>query len=159
MAWDQIEATPPHISYLILSLFLIWYTLFATFIRNRLHLSEPPIALIVGILLGPQCLGWLSPNYRGVIGPIDGSITGEGPSLGGWGWGDDISNCRATMFLVCTLIRTVQETTRVIVGIQVFAVGVELPKFYASRHRHSVAMMLGPVMAFGWLVSMESQPA
>ena len=63
-----------------------------------------------------------------------------------------------------------QEATRVIVGIQVshwsqhcdlnedadaqqvFAVGVELPKFYASRHWRSVAMMLGPVMTFGWLV-------
>lgn len=39
-----------------------------------------------------------------------------------------------------------------IVGIQVFAVGVTLPKFYASRHWRSVAMLLGPVMGFGWVV-------
>ncbi|KAI7574475.1 Sodium/hydrogen exchanger, partial [Hortaea werneckii] len=56
--------------------------------------------------------------------------------LGGWGWGDDV----------------VQEITRVIVGIQVFAIGVELPKYYASRHWKSIAMMLGPVMAFSWLI-------
>ncbi|KAK1070820.1 hypothetical protein LTR12_009969 [Friedmanniomyces endolithicus] len=122
MVWEQIEATPPHLTYLLLSTFLISYTLFASFIRNRLHLSEPPIALVLGILLGPRVLGWLSPHV-------------DVPD-GGWGWGDDV----------------IQETTRVIVGIQVFAIGVELPKFYASRHWKSVAMLLGPVMTFGWLI-------
>ncbi|TKA59773.1 hypothetical protein B0A55_12221, partial [Friedmanniomyces simplex] len=97
MVWEQIEPTPAHLTYLLLSTFLISYTLFASFIRNRLHLSEPPIALIVGILLGPRALNWLSPT-----------VDEQG---GGWGWGDDV----------------VQETTRVIVGIQVFAIGVELP--------------------------------
>ncbi|KAK3684634.1 hypothetical protein LTR37_020098 [Vermiconidia calcicola] len=132
MVWEQIEATPPHLSYLLISGFLIAYALFATFIRNRLHLSEPPLAIIFGILLGPRVLAWLTPSLRGVNGPQAGNSN----EVGGWGWGDDI----------------VQETTRVIVGIQVFAVGVELPKYYASRHWRSVAMMLGPVMTFGWLV-------
>lgn len=45
-----------------------------------------------------------------------------------------------------------QEATRVIVGIQVFAVGVELPKFYASRHWRSVGILLGPVMTFAWVL-------
>ena len=53
---------------------------------------------------------------------------------------------------LCSDPLPVQETTRVIVGIQVFAVGVELPKYYASRHWRSVAMMLGPVMTVGWLI-------
>ncbi|TKA30799.1 hypothetical protein B0A50_02519 [Salinomyces thailandicus] len=129
--WKQIEPTPPHVTYLALSGFLISFTLFTNFIRNRLHLSEPPIALLVGIILGPVGLGWLTPNFCGVDGCKD-----EGTGLGGWGWGDDI----------------VQEVTRVIVGIQVFAIGVELPKFYASRHWRPVAMMLGPVMTFSWLI-------
>lgn len=130
MVWSQIEATPSHVTYLVLSTFLITYTLFETFIRNRLHLSEPPIALLLGIILGPRVLGWLTPTVCGVNGcpnPHD---------VGGWGWGDNI----------------VQEATRVIVGIQVFTVGVELPKSYMSRHWRSVAMLLGPVMIFGWLV-------
>ncbi|KAK5117030.1 hypothetical protein LTR62_006751 [Meristemomyces frigidus] len=131
MTWSQLEPTPPHLSYLLLSIFLITYTLFASFIRNRLHLSEPPIALLLGILLGPRVLGFLTPNTCGVNG-----CAGEADGLGGWGWGDNV----------------MQEATRVIVGIQVFSVGVELPKYYASRHWKSVAMMLGPVMAFGWLV-------
>ena len=131
MVWEQIEATPAHVTYLTLSAFLITYTLFTNFIRNRLHLSEPPIALLFGIALGPRGLGWLTPNYCGVNGCKD-----ENSGIGGWGWGDDV----------------VQEATRVIVGLQVFAIGVELPKFYASRHWKSVGMLLGPVMTFSWLV-------
>lgn len=132
MVWEQIEATPPHLTYLLLSTFLISYCLFSTFIRNRLHLSEPPLALLVGIALGPRGLQWLNPNFCGVRGCPDL----PGNEIGGWGWGDDI----------------VQEATRVIVGIQVFVVGVELPKYYASRHWKSVLMLLGPVMTFGWLI-------
>lgn len=30
--------------------------------------------------------------------------------------------------------------------------GVELPKYYASRHWKSVGMLLGPIMAFGWII-------
>lgn len=86
MAWSQVEPTPPHLSYLIISAFLIAYTLFATFIRNRLHLSEPPIALLIGILVGPQVLGWLVPSVSGINGgPLEGS---DNPAIGGWGWGE-----------------------------------------------------------------------
>jgi len=127
MVWSQIEATPSHKTYILLSGFLITYTLFATFVRNRLHLSEPPIALLVGIILGPRGLGWLQPNNCNSPGCSDQIDAGRNH---GWGWGDD----------------TVQEITRVIVGIQVFTVGVELPKFYASRHWKSVTMMLGMSM-------------
>jgi sodium/hydrogen antiporter len=133
MVWDQIEPTPPHLTYLLLSSFLILYCLFANFIRNRLHLSEPPIALVIGIILGPRVLGWLSPNFCGVNGCNEQM---EGDDVGGWGWGDNV----------------VQEAARFIVGIQVFAIGVELPKFYAGRHWKSVAMLLGPVMTFSWLI-------
>lgn len=115
--WDQIEPTAPHLTYLILSSFLILYTLFAQFIRDRLHLSEPPLAIVVGILFGPYVFGILTPRK--------------------WGLDDNI----------------MQEITRVIVGIQCFTVGVELPKNYFYRHWRSVAIMLGPVMAFGWIIT------
>ncbi|KAK4540165.1 hypothetical protein LTR36_009751 [Oleoguttula mirabilis] len=134
MVWHQIEPTPPHLTYLLLSAFLISYVLFTTFIRNRLHLSEPPIALLVGIILGPRALGWLSPNTCGINSCKDDA--GDPSGVGGWGWGDNV----------------VQEATRVIVGIQVFAIGVELPKFYARRHWKSIAMLLGPVMTFSWVI-------
>ena len=129
MVWSQIEATPPHKSYLLLSGFLILYTLFATFIRNRLHLSEPPLALIVGIILGPRGLGWLNPNECNSLRCVDEVGRSESSS---WGWGDDV----------------IQETARVIVGIQVFTVGIELPKHYATKHWKSVGMMLGEYRCF-----------
>ena len=43
------------------------------------------------------------------------------------------------------------ECSRIVLVVQCFAVGVELPKAYMERHWKSVAMMLGPVMAYGWL--------
>ena len=54
-----------------------------------------------------------------------------------WGWEDNIT----------------QEASRLILAVQVFAVGVELPRKYFKRHWRSIAMLLGPVMAVGWLVS------
>lgn len=70
MAWKQLEPTAPHLTYLTLSTFLITYALFSSFIRNRLHLSEPPLATLVGIAFGPKGAGLLDPE--------------------GWGLGDDI---------------------------------------------------------------------
>jgi NhaP-type Na+/H+ or K+/H+ antiporter len=46
-----------------------------------------------------------------------------------------------------------QEVTRVIVGIQCFAVGIELPKHYFRRHWKSVLYFLGPVMTFSWAIT------
>ena len=114
--WKQLEPTPTHITYLVLSMFLILYALFSVFIRNRLHLSEPPLALLTGIIFGPRGLDALDPI--------------------GWGFLDDLT----------------MEFARVIAGLQVFAVGLELPKYYMSRHWKSLLWMLGPVMTFGWIV-------
>jgi NhaP-type Na+/H+ or K+/H+ antiporter len=118
MAWDQLEPTPSHLSYLLLSSFLLVYCLFATFIRNRLHLSEPPLALLLGILLGPKVLGWLTPSVC--------DQQGCGGQVGGWGLGDNI----------------IQESARVILGIQVFTIGITLPKYYAAKHWKGVGIML-----------------
>ncbi|KAF7902507.1 hypothetical protein EAF00_002410 [Botryotinia globosa] len=115
--WDQLEPTAPHISYFVLPLFLITYALFSNFIRNHLHLSEPPLAMLFGIILGPYVLKVLTPEE--------------------WGFDDEI----------------MQEITRVIVGIQCFAVGLELPKHYFKRHWKSVLYLLGPVMSFSWAIT------
>lgn len=58
--WSQLEPTASHITYLTISIFLILYALFSLLIRNRLHLSEPPLAVIYGIILGPAVLHVLS---------------------------------------------------------------------------------------------------
>ncbi|KAG4437520.1 hypothetical protein IFR05_006992 [Cadophora sp. M221] len=115
--WDQLEPTAPHVAYLTISIFLIIYALFSLPIRNTLHLSEPPLAVLYGIILGPHVLKFIAPRH--------------------WGLNDEI----------------VQEITRVIVGIQCFAVGIELPKHYFYRHWKSVLYFLGPVMTFSWAIT------
>ena len=117
MSWfrKHLELTAPHFTYLIVSAFLIIYALFSHFIRNRLHLSEPPLATLVGIAFGPKGVGVLDPQ--------------------GWGLEDNVT----------------QETTRIIVGVQVFTAGIHLPRAYFSRHWKSVGMLLGPVMTYSWL--------
>ncbi|SCV74667.1 BQ2448_7696 [Microbotryum intermedium] len=45
------------------------------------------------------------------------------------------------------------ELTRIVIALSVFAVGVELPKAYILRHWRSLAMLLGPIMLLGWMVS------
>lgn len=114
--WSQLEPTPAHITYIVLAFFAILYDLFSIFIRNRLHLSEPPLATIFGVIVGPHCIGTLTPFS--------------------WGIGDG----------------TVHEFTRILAGIQCFAVGLEIPPGCFSRAWKSVSMLLGPVMLFGWMV-------
>jgi len=65
MAWSQLEPTGPHLSYLIITSFLILYALFSLMIRNRLHLSEPPLATLFGIIVGPRGLSLIKPYAWG----------------------------------------------------------------------------------------------
>ncbi|KAF2148182.1 hypothetical protein K461DRAFT_233284 [Myriangium duriaei CBS 260.36] len=45
------------------------------------------------------------------------------------------------------------EFSRIVLVVQCFAVGVELPKAYMERHWKSVVLLLVPVMTFGWLIT------
>ncbi|KAF2666699.1 hypothetical protein BT63DRAFT_350390, partial [Microthyrium microscopicum] len=45
------------------------------------------------------------------------------------------------------------EFSRIVLVVQCFAVGVELPKAYMERHWKSVTLLLIPVMTFGWLMT------
>lgn len=45
------------------------------------------------------------------------------------------------------------ECSRIVLVVQCFAVGVELPKAYMERHWKSVCLLLVPVMTWGWLVT------
>ena len=46
-----------------------------------------------------------------------------------------------------------REIMRIVLGIGLFAIGVELPKRYMADHAKSLLIMVVPTMAFGWLVS------
>jgi sodium/hydrogen antiporter len=45
------------------------------------------------------------------------------------------------------------EFSRIVLVVQCFAVGVELPKFYMEKHWKSVVFLLLPVMTAGWLIT------
>lgn len=45
------------------------------------------------------------------------------------------------------------ECSRIVLVVQCFAVGVELPKAYMERHWKSVVLLLVPVMTWGWLIT------
>ncbi|OAX83124.1 sodium/hydrogen antiporter [Emergomyces africanus] len=45
------------------------------------------------------------------------------------------------------------ECSRIVLVVQCFAVGVELPKSYMERHWKSVVLLLFPVMTWGWLIT------
>ncbi|TQV91897.1 sodium/hydrogen antiporter [Cordyceps javanica] len=45
------------------------------------------------------------------------------------------------------------EFSRIVLVVQCFAVGVELPKYYMERHWKSVIFLLIPVMTAGWLIT------
>lgn len=48
------------------------------------------------------------------------------------------------------------EAARIVIGLQVMAVGVSVPGEFLRKHWSSILMMLGPVMAFMWAVSAMS---
>jgi len=45
------------------------------------------------------------------------------------------------------------EFSRIVLVVQCFAVGVELPKYYMEKHWRSVVFLLIPVMTCGWLIT------
>lgn len=45
------------------------------------------------------------------------------------------------------------EFSRIVLVVQCFAVGVELPKYYMEKHWRSVFFLLVPVMTWGWLIT------
>lgn len=123
--WNQLEPTTSHLTYLTLSLFLTLFALFTHLIRNTLHLSEPPIATLYGILLGPLVFNILSPS--------------ESPSHPSPTDNDNFT----------------QELTRLILSIQCFAVGIQLPAhwFLERTHYLSIFSFLVPVMSYSWLIA------
>lgn len=113
----ELEPTGSHLVYLTLSFFLIFFALFANFLKNTAHLSEPPLATLTGIIFGPLAVD--------VLGPVK------------WRFQDNIT----------------QELARIVTGVQVFAVGLDLPSGYLKRHWKGIAVLLGPNMVFGWCVA------
>lgn len=57
-----LEPTRSHLAYLAVSVFLVLFALLSSFIKNRLHASEPPLALLYGVLVGPRGVDLMNPE-------------------------------------------------------------------------------------------------
>lgn len=126
-AFHPFEVTPVHVIYVGLGLFICIFSYLSLFIKERLYLGEAPIAAAFGIIVGPVAIGLFNPaRWGGESGETPGGATTDEITL---------------------------EVMRVTIALSVFAIGVELPKKYLLRHWKSIAMLLGPVMAWGWLIS------
>lgn len=97
------------------------------FIKEKLYLGEAPIAALFGIIVGPVAINLFNPSHW---------ANNESRAPGG-----HITN------------EITLEVMRVTIALSVFAVGVELPKKYLLRHWRSIAMLLGPVMIWGWFIT------
>ena len=58
-----LEPTRSHLTYLAASTFLVLFALASDFVKNRLHASEPPFALLYGIAVGPRGLHIIAPSH------------------------------------------------------------------------------------------------
>ncbi|CAE6514254.1 unnamed protein product [Rhizoctonia solani] len=120
----EINTSDLNICLATLSLYICVYGLVSYVVKHRLYLSEPLIAFLFGIIVGPAVLGWVDPN---LWKPEEERLMGYKDSL--------------TLTL-----------TRITIGIQVFFAGVALPKKYLQLQFQSLIMLLLPIMAIAWFV-------
>lgn len=120
----ELHPTDLNICLATLSLYICGYGLVSYVIKHRLYLSEPLIALLFGIIVGPAVLNWVDPN---LWKPEEDRLMGYKDSL--------------------TL-----EITRITIGIQVFFAGVALPKKYLKTEFQSLVVLLLPIMSIAWVV-------
>ncbi|KAK4051626.1 hypothetical protein OIV83_002766 [Microbotryomycetes sp. JL201] len=117
-----------HLAISLLSLFVVLFGLFSGFIKERLYVGEAIIATACGIAFSGYAAGIFAPRT----------------------WSEGKSK-RASIWHPFDEITI--ELTRAVIALSVFAVGVELPKAYVLRHWRSLAMLLGPIMLLGWMVT------
>ncbi|ORY22016.1 Sodium/hydrogen exchanger family-domain-containing protein [Naematelia encephala] len=65
MGFDPFEVTAPHLAYAFLGGFVVLFGMFSLLIKERLYIGEAPIAVVVGIVLGPYVLGLFDPGSWG----------------------------------------------------------------------------------------------
>jgi sodium/hydrogen antiporter len=91
--------------------FLVFFALISLFVKERLYLSEAFVSVLFGILIGPACLDIFNP-YK--IVDHNAIATVESTNITHFG----------------SLEKFTLEVSRIIIGIQVMAVGIALPKNY-----------------------------
>lgn len=63
--FHPFEVNAPHLAYTFLGGFIVIFGMLSLFLKERLYIGEAPLAVIVGIILGPCVLGFFDPYAWG----------------------------------------------------------------------------------------------
>lgn len=120
----------------VLGGFILFYGLTSLVIKERLYISEACKFRLFVCLHNHACS-----NIGSVVailcGIIFGPICAHFVDISQWGNEEIVT----------------KEFTRIVIGIQVMAAGVALPKRYLYKELRSLLILLGPVMIWMWLIS------
>ncbi|PRT53232.1 Na(+)/H(+) antiporter [Wickerhamiella sorbophila] len=65
MAWDQLGTSWPHVAYATTGFALLLFGTISLFLKEKLYIGEATLATIFGLIVGPHCLDWFSPEKWG----------------------------------------------------------------------------------------------
>ncbi|OBA28656.1 hypothetical protein HANVADRAFT_82293 [Hanseniaspora valbyensis NRRL Y-1626] len=65
MVWSHLAPTKAHVSYALISVFSIVFSLVSFIIKEKLYIGEASVSTIFGIIIGPHALNWVNPNNWG----------------------------------------------------------------------------------------------
>lgn len=121
-------------TFAIVGFFLVAYGQVSYVAKERLYLSEPLLALVFGIIVGPYVLNFLDPIHW--IETTD-STTPVAGGVGGQGERNELT----------------YQLTRLVLGYQVMITGIDLPKKYLKKEALSLVTLLAGIMTTAWFIS------
>ncbi|AAS54319.2 AGL172Wp [Eremothecium gossypii ATCC 10895] len=63
--WDHLDVSKAHVAYACVGVFSCIFSLVSLFVKERLYIGESTVAVIFGLIVGPQCLKWFDPTAWG----------------------------------------------------------------------------------------------
>lgn len=65
MGWDQLGIDDAHLAYAIIGTFTMIFSVVSLFVKEKLYIGEATVATICGLIVGPHCLKWFTPDTWG----------------------------------------------------------------------------------------------
>ncbi|QNP96361.1 Sodium/hydrogen exchanger family-domain-containing protein [Yarrowia lipolytica] len=65
MGWDQLGIDDAHLAYAIIGTFTMIFSVVSLFVKEKLYIGEATVATLCGLIVGPHCLKWFTPDTWG----------------------------------------------------------------------------------------------
>lgn len=65
MGWDQLGIDNAHLAYAIIGTFTMVFSVVSLFVKEKLYIGEATVATLCGLIVGPHCLKWFTPDTWG----------------------------------------------------------------------------------------------